>query len=181
MIQARFTKEMINILKSCIGEKLLSYEYGVSLPGEAYGNLKLNFDTFSIELLNEVKETPFFDETEEISSFSCKKIKANTPFEPYCKETVSLVEINEKVRCVSVVTDCISVNRGEYEIVFDMALVVQTENQQYIFSRGWFFGEVITHFADKNTDCIYPVETVIEDWSDEGKNEVLVSREVKLL
>lgn len=57
-----------------------------------------------------------------------------------------------------------------------MAVVIETEKHKYMFSRGWFFSEVITISQDKSLDDVYPIQRVIEDWNDDGNRAVAVHR-----
>ena len=180
MVKAKFTNQMIDIIKSMIGNTFCSYECGEKRSGEVYGNCRINLEGFAVEILNEVKEMPFFDSTEDVSSFSCKK-SLNEEFKPYCIEPVQKYIVNEKVLSVSIVEDFVSVNDGEYDIAFDMALIVETDKHKHIFSRDWYFGETISISKDKNFDDIYPVKKVIDDWEYDGDNKVNVKRTIKKL
>ncbi len=180
MNKAKFTNEMIEIIKTIKGKTFCSYDCAKFLD-EAYGNIRINLNDFSIEFLNETKETHFWDSFEDISCFSCKKVDINSTFKPYCDEDFQNYSINEKIQQIQIISDTISINNKEYEISFDMAVIINTEKHNYIFSRGWFFGEVISINVDKNYDEIYPVKQVIDDWDDDGKNNVAVSRCVKVL
>ena len=62
-----------------------------------------------------------------------------------------------------------------------MAVIIETENHKYIFSRGWFFSETIDISVDEEFDNIYPISKVVEDWADEGENKVNVVRTIKKL
>ena len=181
MINARFSEEMLSAMKDMPGNVFCSFECGNIIKNETYGNFQINLDDFSLEFLNEVHEIPFYDSTEDVSFFTCKKKLMNRKFSPYCAEPAREYVINEKILSVEIVSDFISVNNGEYEIIFDMAIIIQTNQHKYIFSRGWFFGETITISVDKSFNDIYPIEKVIEDWADSGENEVIVKRTVERL
>ena len=181
MIRAKFTDEMIEIIRSMIGRCFCTYECGNMVSNEAYGNLQINLDDFAIEFLNEIKELPFFDSTEDISFFTCEKKSLSKKFKPYCEEPTTRHLINENILSVYIVEDCISINGGEYDINFDMAVIIETENHKYIFSRGWFFSETIDISVDEEFDDIYSISKVVEDWADEGENKVNVVRTIKKL
>ena len=181
MVKAKFSNKMIDILKSMVGNIFSSYEYGDMFPNEAFGNLQINLKDFSVELFNEVQELPFYDLTEDISCFKCIKKSLTELFEPYCKEPSQKYSVNEKILSVFIVDDSISINDGEYDINFDMAVIIETSQHKYIFSRGWFFSETINISIDEKFDDIYPIGKVIEDWSDEGENNVTVVRNIRKL
>ena len=176
MIKAKFSSEMLKILKGMVGKDLCSYECGNMVPNEAYGNLRINLNDFAIEILNEVNELPFYDSTEDISYFTCQKKSLRKSFKPYCEEPSEKHLINENVLSVHIIEDNISINDGEYDISFDMAIIIETNKHKYVFSRGWFFSETIDISVDKEFDDVYPISRVVEDWSDEGDNKVNVIR-----
>lgn len=181
MVTARFSSEMIAMLKRVVGDDFCAYSCGSVAFDETYGNLRMDFGKASLELSNLVRELPFYDATEDISCFTCESKRSNEPFKPYCDEPSETYSVNEKVVSVHLVNDVISVNDGEYEITFDMAVVIETVGHRYVFSRGWFFSETIQISVDMEFDEIYPVERVMEDWSDEGENQVRVRRSVRKL
>ena len=80
-----------------------------------------------------------------------------------------------------IITDEISVGNGEYEIVFDTALIIKTKYQTIMFSRDVWFSEVINISDNENYDIVYPIDTVIEDWNNEGDYEVTVKRTKKAI
>ena len=181
MIKAEFSTDMLKMIKGMVGRTLCSYECENMISGEAYGNMQINLDGYSIEILNEVTELPFYDSTEDISCFTCKLKTPGEFFEPYCEGTSEKHFINENILSVCIVEDSISVNDGDYDIKFDMALIIETSKHKYMFSRGWFFSEIIDISVDKEFGCIYPIDRVIEDWSDDGDNKVNVTRTVRKL
>lgn len=177
MIKAKLTEEMTETIKNAKNQNLCSYEYGKSIKNEAYGNLQINLNSFAIELINEEDKLPFYDTTEDISFFKCTKKQLDEKYVPYCpNEPIEKHGVDEKILATSVIEDCISINNGEYNITFDMAIIFETENHKYVFSRGWFFDETISISIDKEFDDIYPVSQVVEDWSDEGDNKVEIKR-----
>lgn len=175
MINARFTLQMLQEMAKLKGEIFVSYECAENF-GTTYGNARINTQHFSIEFLNEVREMLLFGEAEEISMFSCAVKSKEEPFQPYCEEPYETFVVNEKIGKISIINDQISVNDGEYDISFDMAVVIETEKHRYMFSRGWFFSEVITISQDKSLDDVYPIQRVIEDWNDDGARTVAVHR-----
>lgn len=181
METAKFTSEMVEMIKGVIGDDFCDYECGCVTHDETYGNLRMNFGKSSLEFFNVVSEFPFYDSTEEISCFTCERRPCSSQFKPYCDEPSERYPINETVRAISIVEDEIFVNDGEYQIAFDMAVIIETDEHRYIFSRGWFFAETIRISVDREFDEIYPVERVVEDWSDEGENKVSVCRSVRKL
>lgn len=182
MKKAVINHEMTAMLRELIGQMFLSYDYASFFEEQVYGNLKINTEKFSIELRNEIEKFPFYDTVEDISCFSCKKRLPEEPFTPYSQgEPIAKKEIHEKIRSVQIVNDTINVNQGEYQCSFDMAVIIHTTEHRYIFSRGWFFGETIDVNVDRRFDDIYSIQQVIDDWSNDGENEVVVKRSTKSL
>ena len=181
MVKAKLSDKMIKILKDTVGKTFCSYECGNIAMGAVYGNVQINMDNCAIEIVNEAKELPFYDSTEDISHFVCRKKLLNEPFKPYCEEKSEKHTINENVISVSIIEDSVSVNDGESDIAFDMAVVIKTDKHSYMFSRGWFFSEIIDISVDKEFNEIYPINRVVKDWSEDGENKVDVSRNVRKL
>lgn len=181
IVKAKFSSEMLKNIKDMVGKVFFSYECGNMVLDEVYGNIQINLDNFSIEILNETNEMPFYDLMEDISYFTCKKKSLNKSFRPYCGEKSEKHMINDTIMAVYIVDDNISINNGEYDIDFDMAIIIETSKHKYTFSRGWFFSETINISVDKEFDEVYPISKVVEDWSDEGYNQVKVIRNINLL
>lgn len=182
MIDVTLSANMLKILKSMVGHTFCSCTYADFPPNEAYGNVLISLDNFSIELCNRLVVLPYFGTFEDISRFACW-IKTGS-FKPDCSSPIQVHPVNEKILSVSVIEDRISVNGGEYEITFDMAVVIKTECHSYIFSRGWYFAESMYVNIDKTLDEIYPLEEVIDDWSDDESdngNDINVIRTEKIL
>ena len=182
MIDARFSKDMITVLSNMKGKTFVSYECekGYGLP-TTYGNFRINLDDYSIDVFNEVESRPFFDTIEDIAIFSCKKVNSKTPYVPYVIAETKVVPIEENIKAVEIITDEINVNDGEYEITFDEALIIHTEYQTIMFSKGVWFSESITISQDGNYGKVYPVDKVIEDWNNDGEYKVEVKRTKELL
>jgi len=73
MVKAKLSDKMIKILKDMVGKTFCSYECGNIAMGAVYGNVQINMDNCAIEIVNEAKELPFYDSTEDISYFVCRK------------------------------------------------------------------------------------------------------------
>ena len=70
MLYATLSDEMLDLLRSMIGNELVSYECAVQ-NNEIFGNLRINTSGGAVEVVNEVQELPFFDGCEDISFFRC--------------------------------------------------------------------------------------------------------------
>lgn len=181
MVNAEMNKDMLDILKSLEGEKLCCLKYEDAIKNEAYGNLRIETESFAVEISNELEEMMFFGSTEELSRLKCSKKMLHEAYIPCAVGNVGCHEVNKKITFVEIVNDKISVNDGEYEISSDMAIIIGTEKGKYILARGWFFNEVIKVERNKDIDEIYSTKEVVCDWSDDGENKVEVKRSVRRL
>ena len=50
-----------------------------------------------------------------------------------------------------------------------------------MFSRDIWFSEVITINENDNYDTVYPIDEVVETWSNDGENKVNVIRTIRKL
>lgn len=75
MVDTTFTPEMRAILKSTIGQRLVSLECErLENTQETYGNLLITTESQRIELINEEEPTEYFDGVEDISRFTCRRL-----------------------------------------------------------------------------------------------------------
>lgn len=175
MVYATLSGKMVDLLRSMIGNELVSYECAVQ-NNEIYGNLRINTSGGAVEVVNEVQELPFFDGCEDISFFRCCEAPTDKPFVSFCDEPVSVVPVSDKISEIEIVRDVVRVNDGNYEIAFDMAIIIKCQTRTIIFSRGWHFSEVISVMSD--TAEVYPVANVVSDWENDGDNQVTVDRTI---
>ena len=177
MVKATFTDEMKKILSNMIGRQFVSYECekddGFS---RAFGNIRINIDTFSIELINEEHTLPFFDDTEDITCFACTKVDSEQSFEPAVVTETCVTEVGKVITGVELINDIISVNNGEYEISFDAAIIIHMGNDVVMLARDTWFSEIITIADNDDYDQVFSIEDVKEAWSNEGENMVDVKR-----
>lgn len=182
MIVARFTEQMTDSLKKLKGEKFVSYFIDDdNLLDRSYCVLRIKTGHFCLDIMNEEQEFPFLNspagDAEELSCFSCLETSTDTPFHPYVvgigyKE----IAVDENVCKVSLISDQISIQQENYEIILDMALIIQTDKHKYIFARKWYFDEQIYVYIDEDYDKIYSVDEVRKSWSNDGEFFVEVKR-----
>jgi len=174
MIEARFTNEMIDLLKCLKGVEFVGYSATDLYAGETIydGKVYLQVGTKTIKISNEEKQIPWFkskdlSDLENIFSFSCL-------------ETIEQGEqkfvVKERIKSVKIITDYINIPQKNYEIALDMALVIVTEAHSYIISRGWIFGEYLDINMDKGFDDIYSLSQVKEEWNNFGDWEIVAKR-----
>lgn len=133
----------------------------------------MHVDNVTMKLSNEEKRIPWFKNgdlsEEEIFSFVCEKT---------VEQGKQKIFIKEKINKVKIITDYIKIPQENYEIALDMAVTIETEAHQYVISRGWYFGQYLDVFVDKNLADDYPVGREAEDWSNGGEWKVVVKRVV---
>ena len=177
MEKAIFNAEMRNILKSIIGKTFVSYECEDSDgPNMTYGNFRINTDVEAIDVSNETKVMPFFDAEEDVACFACIKADPGNPYVPDVVTSTRTVPVQGIIRAVSLVNDAINVNNGEYQITFDQALIIRTDDRIFMFSKDIWFSEMIKISDTDDYDNIYPIASVIEDWNNDGEYIVTVNR-----
>lgn len=179
MIEARFTNKMKDILKSLKGCDFVGYSVTEFYEGKTVhdGKIYLHVADRIIKIFNKGKQIPWFQtkdlsDLEEIFSFACAET-----FEQGKQKNV----VKETIKKVSIITDYIKIPQENYEIVLDMAVLIETEAHRYIISRGWQFEECLDMNIDKKYDEVYPVEQVVEEWNNFGEWEVNIKRDIEEL
>ena len=182
MIEIGFTKNMKNILRNIKGEQLVSLEYGKDpVENAIYGNFRLNFSEFSVEVTNEIKPQLFFGETEDMSGFECFVTEQNSPFKPDVVSDVQIIPVAENITAVEIATDEININQGEYSVSFDTSLIIRTTGQIFMFTRDVWFSEVMTISQNDDYNSVIPIKEVADSWTNEGEFKVNVKRIKEIL
>lgn len=180
MIRVEFTKKMQKILSDMKEKVFLSLECDFEWENEnkgIYGNFRIYVDNYAIDFRNEVVALPFFGRIEDLSCFSCEIVRDNTPFKPFILTSVAKkYEINEKIISISLLRDEIDVNQGKEKFSFDVALIIKTEKQTYMFARDVWFSELITLEYSEDYEKVFSIKEEIESFSNEGEYDVKVSR-----
>lgn len=176
MIELKFTKDMLALLRTLKGQRFLSYEKekGFINNDSTYGNIRLNFENVSIDLVNEQKLYDGFEE--ELACFSCIKVNAKQKFIPAAVGETEVISKKGKVKKIEIVTDTINLNHGETIVESDSAISFYTDCGCYTFARTVWFSEVISILFDKSYDGICSASNVAEAWSNDGENDVSVNR-----
>ena len=146
MIEAKFTSDMRNIIRSMKGKTFKSYEGVPEFQDpsvEFYGNFRINLGRESMDFTNLEQPTEFVGTIEDVSQFKCEKADIKSEFEPYLAGPHLVYMVNERIKSVAIVIDRVYVPAEDYEIEFDMALVIRTTHSVYTFSRGWYYWESI--------------------------------------
>lgn len=175
MVSAKFSSDMISGFKDTIGQTFLSFECAKEdISGSTYGNIRLNFSDFSIDLTNEQKYFRSIDD--DISCLSCIVVRNGERFIPAVDTDTEIVEVREIVHEIELISDIININYGETVLEIDSALVFFTDKGYYVFGRTEWFSEVILISHNIEYSKIYSIENVIESWSNDGTHHVDVNR-----
>ena len=134
MLRKIFSKEELAMFQSIIGTQFISYECGIGEIqfNRAYGNMRLNFSDFSIELENIEKPTTYCGVTDDISGFSCCMCSLTQEFKPYIEEETVVSDVFDLVTSVEIVEDTVHIN-NDCEICFSSALIIRTQTRNYMF------------------------------------------------
>ena len=179
---ARFSDEMVDLLRSLKGKTFKSYECVKVRDNAAYGKCRLNMGTFSLNLYNYTHVMPFFGAYEDIPVFECEIVDKDSDFGSDGSDEVAHVYmIDEIVKEVEIINDDINVNDDEYRISIDQALVLRTKYNVYTFYKDWMYSELINFGVDRNEPVLYEKEKVEYEWSDAGKDKIAVKRTSKSL
>ncbi len=176
MIKLKFTNDMLTLLKTLKGQCFLSYEKERNIINDnsAYGNIRLNFEKTSIDLVNEQELYNGFEE--ELACFSCIEVDTNQKFVPTAVGETEIVLKKGKVNKIEIITDIINLNHGEILIESDSAISFYTDCGCYTFARTAWFSEVIFILFNKDFDSICPISSVAETWSNDEKSAVAINR-----
>lgn len=175
MIEAKFSSDMLSILKGVVGQKFLKYECAKDdVSGSTYGNIRLCFSDDIIDLSNEERFCPELNE--DVACFSCILVSDDSPFEPAVVADTETTLIDSIVLGVEIIEDKVAINNGETVIAFDSALVLKTDASNYMFARMEWFSEVILIAHNESYDTLFPVKKVMESWENDGENQVSVKR-----
>lgn len=177
MVQAGFSHEMRNALRNMIGHRFIAYEYGEDTSSNtAYGNVRLNTDNGNVEIRCEERPLPFFGEMEDVACFACRQVRPEEPYVPAVITSTNRSMVDDRIDAVEILTDQINVNHNEYQIEIDVAVIFYCEHRTIMFSRGIWFSEVITISFDDDYEKVFPMQKIIESWSNEGEYDVRVQR-----
>lgn len=177
MVEAKFTSEMLEVLKDLKGKTFKSYECNKIGDNCCNQYCRINLGTYSIELTNYESELPFFDSTEDIPVFECLKVdKDSAPNISDKCDRPHVYMVDEVIKNVSIINDVINVNDGEYIISIDQALVLETRNNIRSFYKDWMFSENINFYTDRKESHAYEIDKVKYDWSDRNKDKVTINR-----
>ncbi|MBE6912838.1 MAG: hypothetical protein E7473_09970 [Ruminococcaceae bacterium] len=186
MVELKFTEEMIRLLSRLKGETLLSYSYDkhwekVVRPEcyipSSYWKTRLGTTIGEIDLINEENVHPWFGGTEGIAGFACKIVKNGEPLDDGREPPAYVQPVNKRIVGIEIINDVIVINKGEYSLTFDQALIFRFEDGSVLmFSRDVWFSEEISITWHDDYDKLFSIEQLTETLNDEGDDQVEVTR-----
>lgn len=186
MINSCISKEEKVILKSLIGKKLdcIKSEQKDSW-NRIFGNLAIITKDFEIEIRNELTETEYFGDIEDISKFKIRFISQENPFVLMVEAPIIETVVSEIIKDIIIVQDDVSVNDNNgktiYNITMDQAIIIKTSNSFYVISREWSLEEELIFLKSANyKNSVYSVNDVISEWSDEDDGTVAVCKRTEI-
>lgn len=178
MIKQDFLLKELDVLKELKGKTLNKIVY----TDPIFANIVLEFEDYSIVINNNTHESNFADlENESISYFTVDKVSNTSNFNFLVgNDKVKEFSINERIESIEIIND--TINDDTYEISFDEAIILKTNQHDYTISRDWFFMETMNINVDSDINDILEIDKVIEDYKGDDNNLVVnVSRRVNKL
>ncbi len=180
---AQFSKETLKILKRLRYSTFEKYIVDDNTNGEStYCKLGIETNKIRLDLINQLTklewDTPNIDiKKGETAVFSCEIREESQAFNPCLKgvETISKT-VKEEIKDVQLVTDIIRFNGNEYILIYDTAIIIKTDNNEYVFSRKGYLDEEIYVATKQDINDVYSIEDVKKVWNDKGKITVDVNR-----
>lgn len=173
MIFSCISDEEKALLKRLIGKKISCIKSEEKdNRNRIFGNLEVIANDYEVEIRNELTETEYFGDTEDVSKFKIRKITSDAPFALMVEAPVYETKIDDFVTDVIIVQDEITVKDSEgkpiYEITMDEAIVIKMTNSTYVISREWCLEEDLIFLKTANyKESVYSVEDVASEWSDD--------------
>jgi hypothetical protein len=175
MIKQEFKIKERKLLKEIINKNIISINY----TEPTYGNIKIDFDDYSIIISNVMHQANLIGDDEEITYFTLNKIDKTEKFDFFLDDAqIHHIEVNEKIESICIVNDIINYN-DKYEVSYDMAIILKTNRHEYIVSRDWFYMETMAINIDKSIDDIIQKNQIIENYRGEDSSvKVTIARTI---
>ena len=170
IIQAGFTPEMIEQLKSLKGKIFKSYECDRAESGAFPFGFRINLGRSAFDVTLDYHpldgEPAGYDEP---TWFSCSSAGLDDDFEKYLQSVSRQYLVDETILCVEIVEDRVVNKDCEFTMLMDMALVIRTKYHTYTFSRGeWFSNIIAVEVSDVGSGPV-GLDSVEKLWIDENE------------
>lgn len=178
----QLTTNMQDLLKKTIGHKLNSIvKDGSFKDNKTFCNVGLYFDTFSIELINDLVGCEFFtSDLIGIEDYACFTVELlNKEFKVLDLNPVyKTISINERVSKIRIVTDTYlytpskELDKEKEKLTSDVAIIFDLEEHSLCFIRWEFYSEIITIDKIKKDDIpkLFNIKEVFNEPYDENDN-----------
>lgn len=169
-MDTKMNDNMIKILQDIKNKKLKNIECAFEEKwNRAYGYVRLNVDSTSIDISNVQEGISLFGEVDDVSVLKCFNNTGKT-----IKEAFNLIDtynpvtldINELINDVEIISEKINIDNKTME--FDMCIVIKTTSHTYLLSRENWFDEFIYINVDKAFDEVYPINKDKEIWDSDN-------------
>lgn len=185
MIFSCISEEEKTVLKGLIGKKL---DFIKSEQKDSWnrilGNLSIVTKDSEIEIRNELTETEYFGDTEDVSKFKIRTVSAENPFNLMVEAPVFETTVADTITDIIIIQDeiCIKDSNGKsiYDITMDQAIVIKVSDSSYVISREWSLEEELIFLKSANyKESVYSVKDVISEWSDEDAETMAVCNRIE--
>lgn len=186
MVFSCISDEEKAVLKTLIGKKIRSIKSEEKDSwNRIFGNLAVVAENCEVEIRNELTETEYFGDKEEVSKFKIRLITEDAPFMLMVETPVYETAVNETVTDVIIVQDEIQVKDAEgktvYEITMDEAIVIKTTDSTYVISREWCLEEELIFLKTADyKKSVYSIDDVISEWSDAEDGSTALCRRTEI-
>lgn len=186
MVISCISEEEKTILKSLIGKKLdcIKSEQKDSW-NRIFGNLAIITEDSEVEIRNELTETEYFGDTEDVSRFRIRNISAENPFVLMVEAPLFETVVAETITDIIIVRDEVCVNNSDgksiYDITMDQAIIIKTSDSSYVISREWSLEEELIFLKSANyKESVYSVDDVVSEWSDEDDGSIAICKRTEV-
>ena len=172
MINATLNDATIATMQTFIGKIFTGYTYSPVAAG-AYGNVLLTIDGVAYELRCSQIPLVVGAETEDVACLSFKVHHGG--FTPMAGEIISTETIEQKITGICIIQDTVMRADGT-QISMDMAIIIKTPQNQYMFSRDVWFSEFITISNHDDLDAVYPICRAKDGWKSDESDNIVIKR-----
>ena len=188
IIDAKFRKDELNILKGLKGKVFESYQHGAffRISNFSYGKIRLVFQDKAVEITNYLVPIFYDNENDDIAMFRCMEVAKNSPYDSGIDEEMLETIVEETVKNVTVNEDIISIydpKTGEQWFSFEYhnAVIIETDKNIYTFYNFSKYNETVCYSHNEEFENVFSLKNQKHNWSNPGINKVVVKRNKILL
>jgi hypothetical protein len=177
-METHISSKGIQILKNLIGKRVdtITAENWKEF-NRSYGNILVQTEGQFVEISNDYRLVPYFDDNEEIASFDIRALPAKEEFIPSVLEKELISEtIDEVLGVVKIVRDTITLNftnGKEDKYVIDQAIIFEMQTKEWLVSQEFIFTPIAAMYFGKNlVQNVRTKEEIIEEWKDDDGDDI---------